>query len=315
LALPEQLAFDLDEEGPVKIYHAKLEGGNFGDDLNPWIWDKLMPGVLNDDNSELFVGIGTILNSSLNNKRRKVVFGTGTGYGPPPKIDHLWRIYCVRGPLTAEKLRLDPKLAITDAAYVLRFLDLPPISKKYAVSFVCHHASASDVCWNELCERAGVHFISPMLGVEQFLAELLASDLVIAEAMHAAIVADAFRIPWIPLRYGYRSFDFKWHDWCRSVGLEYNPIDFPPILQADLNRSEALARMLRRGLATLGIGKEKWRRTPLWRSSSRELDQAAKFLHDLPVTAPTLVSPDAQLSQVMERLEAKFHEMRHDLLP
>jgi succinoglycan biosynthesis protein ExoV len=138
----------------MKLNYAKLRGGNFGDDLNPWLWNQLLPGALNDDNSEVFVGIGTILNSLLNNSRGKIVFGTGTGYGPPPKIDHRWRVYCVRGPLIARKLGLDPNLAVANAAYLIKLLQLPVVGKKSKVSFVPHHASEPEVDWRSLCTSA-----------------------------------------------------------------------------------------------------------------------------------------------------------------
>src|SRR5215210_6848355 len=99
----------------MKLYYARLKGGNFGDDLNRWLWERLVPGLLDSDGSVLFVGIGSILNSLLDNDKVKVIFGSGAGYGAAPRIDHRWKIYFVRGPLTAEALGIDRKLAITDA--------------------------------------------------------------------------------------------------------------------------------------------------------------------------------------------------------
>lgn len=297
----------------MKLYYAKLRGGNFGDDLNPWLWNRLLPGALNDDDSEVFVGIGTILNSMLNDSRLKIVFGAGTGYGPPPRIDHLFRTYCVRGPLTARKLGLDPKLAIADAAYLLRLIELPVVEKKYKVSFVPHHASLPDVDWRGLCELAGLHFISPAASVDEFLPELMASELVIAEAMHGAIVADAFRIPWIPVRYGYRSFDFKWHDWCNSLGLEYQPVDLPNLLQTPIGGAETIARLARRSLGMTGLGKQSWRNTPVFQSSARTLEKAKSSLIDLARGDRATLSPAPLFHTTMERLEEKLETLRNDL--
>jgi succinoglycan biosynthesis protein ExoV len=297
----------------MKLHYAKLHGGNFGDDLNPWMWSRLLPGVLNDDNSEVFVGIGTVLNHLLNHSRGKIVFGTGTGYGDPPKIDERWRIYCVRGPLTARKLGLEPMLAIADAAYLLRVLQLRAVEKKYKVSFVPHHASLPDVDWHGLCAQAGLHCISPALSVDEFLPQLMASELVIAEAMHGAIVADAFRIPWIPVRYGYRSFDFKWHDWCNSVGLNYEPIDLPNLLQTRLGHAETIARVVRWGLGMTGLGKSKWRRMPIFQSSAHAIDMAASSLVELSRGERATLSPVPVFQTTMHRLEDKFEELREDL--
>jgi len=297
----------------MKLHYAKLHGGNFGDDLNPWMWNRLLPGVLNDDNSEVFVGIGTVLNHLLNHPRGKIVFGTGTGYGDPPKIDERWKIYCVRGPLTADKLGLDPKLAIADAAYLIRLLQLPAVTKKYKVSFVPHHASVPEVDWADLCLQAGIHYISPTETVDAFLPELLASELVIAEAMHGAIIADAYRIPWIPVRYGYRSFDFKWHDWCNSMGLGYEPVDLPNLLQMPLSGKELMGRIVRRSFAATRLGKSKWRRTPVFQSSARDIAQAASLLSELARGSRATLSLDAVFGNAIERLDASFADLRKDL--
>ncbi|HEY2153259.1 MAG TPA: hypothetical protein VGH34_20790 [Vicinamibacterales bacterium] len=68
-----------------------------------------MPDALDD-----VVGIGTLLNSRLPRARRTVVFGAGYGYGERPPIDSTWHIYCVRGPFTAQVLKLPTRLGVTD---------------------------------------------------------------------------------------------------------------------------------------------------------------------------------------------------------
>ena len=45
----------------MKLVYYQDPKGNFGDDLNPWLWERLLPGRLDDDPSELLVGMGTIL--------------------------------------------------------------------------------------------------------------------------------------------------------------------------------------------------------------------------------------------------------------
>ena len=41
--------------------------------------------------------------------------------------------------------------------------------------------------------------------------------------MHGAIVADALRVPWIPVHTDTNILSFKWQDWCLSTGVEYVP--------------------------------------------------------------------------------------------
>jgi len=81
----------------MKLFYCKVTTGNFGDDLNPWLWPKLLPGIIDEDGSTLFVGIGSIINQFIPDAPLKIVFGSGVGYGTPPVIDERkWKVYCLR---------------------------------------------------------------------------------------------------------------------------------------------------------------------------------------------------------------------------
>src|SRR5919202_7036568 len=108
----------------MKLYYSHCK--NFGDALNPWLWPQLLPRMLGQDDELLLVGIGTLLNDKVPANAVKIVFGSGVGYGNSlPHLDERWRIYCVRGPVSAMRLGIDPALAITDGAALLRMIDLP----------------------------------------------------------------------------------------------------------------------------------------------------------------------------------------------
>ena len=53
------------------------------------------------------------------------------------------------------------------------------------------------------------------------------SRLVIAESMHAAILADAFRVPWIAVSTSHSINSFKWQDWAATVNVAYKPYHVP----------------------------------------------------------------------------------------
>ena len=218
----------------MKAYYQHLLN-NFGDELNSWLWPHLLNDIVdvkspydkNNENDEkqnlIFVGIGTLLCNSLPKKPLKIIFGTGAGYGERPVVDESWKIYCVRGPLTAQLLGIQPNLAITDPAVLVRMVDLPKPTQKVPVSFIPHISSNRAVDWRTLCNSLNICYIDPTSSIEKVLNEIGKSELIITEAMHGAILADALRIPWIPIHLSGVINSFKWQDWSQSMNVPYQP--------------------------------------------------------------------------------------------
>jgi succinoglycan biosynthesis protein ExoV len=225
------------------LYYHKDPRGNFGDDLNPWLWSRLLPGCFTGELSHdprcrdvsaggetLFVGIGTLLNENVPGHARKVVFGSGAGYGPPPVLDSSWDFFCVRGPATAALLGLDKAAAITDPGVLVRTIELPHSSPIHRLAFMPHCASARRADWSTICESIGIGFIDPQWPVDDVLRAIRSTEVLITEAMHGAIVADALRVPWIAVATG-STLNFKWNDWCQSMSLAYRPLTIPTVRQ------------------------------------------------------------------------------------
>jgi succinoglycan biosynthesis protein ExoV len=245
----------------MRLYYYRDPIGNFGDDLNPWLWSRLLPGVLDDVGNTLFVGIGSVLDYRIPAAPVKVVFGTGVGHRRLPAIDERWKIYCVRGPLSAAALRLPPELAITDPAVLVGTQALPEEPKLYPVSFMPHfrtgaRLAAGGVNLEAICRDVGLHYIDPMSGVEKVLTAIRRSEIVIAEAMHGAIVADALRVPWVPVQLSGQILSLKWWDWCKSLDLEYEPHIYPPEGQSNhsLGLAEFMRSVMQRGKPILSKG-------------------------------------------------------------
>jgi succinoglycan biosynthesis protein ExoV len=218
----------------MKLYYFRGADGaaNFGDELNPYIWPRLLPGAFDDDDGRQFVGIGTLLNDRLPTAPRTVVFGSGVGYYGPPQRSEQWSIYCVRGPLSARVLGLDADAAVTDpGALVARIPFAADQGPRLPVAFMPHWQSEPDA-WKDVCAAAGLAFIDPREHPDRVLAALRRTDLLVTEAMHGAIVADALRVPWIPVRSRPAINSFKWDDWCSSMGLTYLPHQLPTIWPA-----------------------------------------------------------------------------------
>jgi succinoglycan biosynthesis protein ExoV len=204
------------------------ETSNFGDLLNPLIFNQLLPDFFDDDPREQFLGIGTILGQEQGTKQTEklIVYSSGYAigdeftYGKPPVLDERYEILCVRGPLTAKVLGLDEKLAVADGALLLKYLAIPNVPKVFAYSYMPHHVSEGMYeLWEERVEEAGMHFISPAQPLNSIIEQIQQSEVLITEAMHGAIVADVFRVPWV----GVKAYDhintFKWQDWAKSMKL------------------------------------------------------------------------------------------------
>ena len=195
---------------------------NFGDDLNGWLWPRLLPDFFDGGASVLFIGIGSILYHDYPPAATKIVFGSGYGgYSAPPQVDTTWDVFFVRGPRTAQTLGLEPRLGIGDAATLLRTVahDLPAPDQRARVGFMPHWQSAIYGAWETISADVGFRFIDPRWPVERVLAAIRGCDLLVTEAMHGAITADALRVPWVPFL-PLAVHRNKWFDWAESQRLD-----------------------------------------------------------------------------------------------
>ena len=216
----------------MKLFLWKSPEGNFGDDLNEWIWDHLLPGWQDWDSDVTLFGVGTLLNrKNLTNVQgqRILVAGTGAGYGTryTGPVSPEWDIRALRGPLSAKALGLDEAIGLIDPAIMIpefpEFRDLPRSGRPL---FVPHIASARRHDWKTACDRLGIDFIAPSEDSKQVIRALAGASVVLAESMHAAILADAFRVPWIPVSISGTFNGAKWQDWGQSLGMQ---VDIRPL--------------------------------------------------------------------------------------
>lgn len=264
--------------------------GNFGDDLNPWVWQRLIPDILSDEESSktTFVGFGTLLNEKLPQFEKTIVFGTGCGYGMLPKVKDSWKIYSVRGPLSASALELDTDLGIADSSILVnRLYPFRQANKTHKVSlipFVWEMQQTPDL-FQDVCQQLGFFCIDPRWEVEKTLEAISSSELVITAAMHGAIVSDALRVPWIPFKSNAGIPDFKWTDFCQSMELDY--------------KTKRLYRFSR-------IGKT----FPTYRKLEKTL--IAAFLKHRIKTVHPYLSREEVLESRLARLEERLDQFRKD---
>lgn len=300
----------------MKLFYYKDPVGNFGDDLNPLIWYTLAPELFNTDGSSVLVGIGTLINSRAPEAPVKYVFGSGVGYHKFPPITEKWQFYCVRGPLSAQRLGLDPSYAITDPAVLLtEVLPRTPAQSTGMVSFMPHHASARFADWKGLCEKAGVNYIDPANDIHDTILQMRQSRLVLAEAMHAAIVADALRVPWVPLVCYDHILDFKWDDWCQSLNMAYQPVKIDSIwdMETGFTLSQNVKTAIKRGLIGAGIWTDMWTE-PVPRTNRPQVeDRIVAALAKLAATSAGCLSEDRCHHESVARLMEKLGEVRIDV--
>jgi succinoglycan biosynthesis protein ExoV len=242
----------------MKLYYYEGRNGitNFGDELNHYVWPRFLPGIFDDQaDGRQFVGIGTMLNGRVPPAPRTIVFGSGVGYGEPP-ASRKWVIHCVRGPLSAQALELPASAAVTDPAILIDGFaaSLPAPSARTRYAFMPHwQTEVAD--WAPLCEAIGFGFIDPRWDPARVLTALRGTEILLTEAMHGAIVADALRIPWIAIRTRPSINTFKWEDWCRSMELTYSPASLPTIWpkRRDANAMWRARRWSRLKVVALGL--------------------------------------------------------------
>ena len=210
----------------MELYVFRGASPNFGDELNHWLWPRLLDGVF-DGVGDLFVGIGSTIQSGFHPSRRKVVFGAGYGgYTDMPVLDASWDIYFVRGRLSARKLGLAEDKSLGDAAILIRSLGLQRQAVPGRVSFMPHWESVWPGRWEEACRLAGVQFVDPTAPVETVLEAITGSELLLTEAMHGAIIADALRTPWVAAAPA-QQHRMKWHDWASALDLRIQWAEVP----------------------------------------------------------------------------------------
>lgn len=342
----------------MRLFYYRVTN-NFGDKMNSWLWPRLLDGIVDEDSDSTLVGIGSLIKSDLSKvPGKKIIFGTGSGYGPMPLPEQVadWSIYCVRGPLTARLLRLPMSSSIVDAAWLID--DLPELryssGPREGTVFVPHWTTDAYANWRQPCELAGIRYISPMAEGHQVLRAIAGAKLAIVESLHGAIIADYYRVPWIPVATDGRVLSFKWLDFCLSIGVDFRPIRLPgtdvveQLIERRVNReancveylpvphaeqfsevprgvsapvtaSYRLKMRLKATARPLRNGAVKrlqaLRETALFRSAYKHRAEClASLLTQISLHNPTL-SSDQMRSEKLEQILLKLHQLRQDYRP
>ncbi len=176
-----------------------------------------------------------------------------------------------------------------------------------------HAKSARDGenVWDLICKNINFGYIDPRWSREKILSGISQTEILLTEAMHGAIVADALRVPWIPIRTNTSILAFKWQDWCLSVGLNYQPQYvvipqelYPMPLRVRLSkpyRNHWLNWLRQDKLRSLN---------PFWGDPHQSI--AAQLVRIAKTSHPHL-SNESQLEQLTVRLEERLEKLRADV--
>jgi succinoglycan biosynthesis protein ExoV len=294
---------------------------NFGDRLNSWLWPRLLPDHLDARSPTLLVGVGTLLSEGMAPWATKVVLGAGAPNAKPMSLDGSWCVYGVRGPLTARALGLPASAALCDPAVLVPLLNNTSRiikTEQTRVGFMPHHLSANLGDWQRVCTDAGLTYIDPRAPTEDVLRDIARVPMLITEALHGAIVADALRTPWVPVQAYTHINRFKWQDWCASLALDYAPQHLPPLWDGVKHTKPfASARLAAKTAASsMGWWHKRWR--PLHPTDSS--DEERTFVTERLVSlangyAQPQLSRSGMLERAQERLLTAVTRVKHEWPP
>ncbi|AEE24146.1 hypothetical protein Glaag_3212 [Glaciecola sp. 4H-3-7+YE-5] len=266
----------------MKLFYFEAPEGNVGDDLNKWLWPKILGEKLDQDDSHLLIGIGTLLNHKIPLAKKYTVLTSGVGYGDLPNLRHgEWDFVGLRGPLSKEKMDVASNIPLLDGAYLLPlYLQVPKLSK-HKFGYIPHVDSITNGVWEDVAKAGDFKLLDPRWPVEKFINELLSCEKVVTEAMHGAIMADAYGVPWQPTKAYQYINDFKWQDWAKSLNMEVKLNIIQPTWKGD--QGEPIKRVLinnvKRGLQYSGIYSKNWTPVLPRTSSASHIKHVAEQIH------------------------------------
>lgn len=240
-------------------YKGKGGAPNFGDAINPYLIEKLGEDVhviyvSNRPLKESFMfvqhelrnlrkpNMGYIwrllkrnnfaycIGSVLENSRKgNIIWGSGfMNYGQTIEGG---TIFAVRGKETLKRLvelGFNENCKIGDPAILLPLVYNPIVDKEYDVGIIPH---VNELPFFKLNYSNNYIIDLNTDNIESVIDNILSCKLILSSSLHGIIVAHAYGIPAIWLKYGNIGTDgFKFHDYFSSVNIDYyNPISIDEI--------------------------------------------------------------------------------------
>jgi succinoglycan biosynthesis protein ExoV len=246
-----------------------------------------------------------VLDQRHSSQAVKLVAGSGYGgYEAKPVLDETWDIHWVRGPRTAAALGLSPALALGDPAVLVpKALGLPAANGQ-DIAFMPHFESAAWGAWRRAADLAGIRLIDPRDPPLEILRAIGGCKLLLSEALHGAIVADAMRVPWVAMRPLAHVHRAKWLDWADTLDQRPRFRTLPASTMLEWAETSRLGSF---HTSRVWLGRMEHRLAKM--TSERLVARAARALR-LAATASPQLSSDAALDRCQSRMLDAVHAIR-----
>ena len=279
------------------LYRWQGVSSNFGDELNTVLWPRLLPDFFDENPAVRFLGIGSVLDQRHASPAMKIVAGAGYGgYEGKPVLDESWIIHWVRGPRTAATLGLPTALALGDPAVLVPGALGLRAAVGDDIGFMPHFESAARGAWRQAADMAGITLIDPRDPPMAIMQAIGRCKLLLSEALHGVIVADALRVPWVAIRPLARVHRAKWWDWADMMGVRPRFVGLPASTVTEWAGTSALSSF---HTTRVWLGRMEQRMDRI--IPERLIGRAAQALRLAANAAPQL-SADAVLDRCQSRM-------------
>lgn len=198
------------------VFWARSQHKNWGDDLNPWLFEKLTGKkavYCPHPSCRRFIMVGSILTSGSN---YDTCWGTGLISEKLCTPLKLSKALAVRGPLSAQELEksgIEPPSIYGDPGLIASHLTNFSQNKKYKISIIPHYIDRKE--GEAFAKEKGYNVINVDLPIEKFIEEIACSEQVWSSSLHGIICPESMGIPTMWIKFSDRIIggSFKYNDY------------------------------------------------------------------------------------------------------
>lgn len=214
---------------PIKLYWYRYrypEKLNFGDEITPYIIDKLWGRSCEWSEPEEceLAGAGSIIHILQRKAKGNRIKIWGSGFISGGANDHLDNLdfYAVRGYNTLGRITPKRKVILGDPGLLANRVFSKSNKVTYKVGIVAHYIDADNPLLDQVMRNPKYKIINPLDTPQRVAKEITACEMILSSSLHGLIFADSFSIPnyWMPLSGKVAGGDYKFKDYYSSTERE-----------------------------------------------------------------------------------------------